>query len=481
MYFLQSSYYRYQHISLYDLILLPLLFFIVTVWAYIYKQKKGKQGLDLYRHFHWAVIAKMLAVIAFCMAYLTVYGGDTSDYFNSACAMNSMLSTDPDHYFKLLFEGNKPEYISFFTPETGYPESHMFRDPRTFFVVRFFSPIILLCGNSLLLSSVVISLLSLIGMWRFYRLLCGLYPNLQSYFFFSALLVPSVLFWGSGLLKDSITMTATAWISYSIFMVFFNRKRIFANVIVILIMAWLIVSIKPYILVSLVPGLLIWLFFGMVRRIKNKMIRMLIMPATLAAVFLAAGLLLSNLGQFLGVYGDVDSMITKVKVTQEDLQNIAAYGSNYYDIGVIEPSVWGLVKKTPQALMAGLFRPFLWEARNPFIGLAGLENLGLLCILIFILIKVGLRTFFRAIIRDPFLTYAFVFTFLFAFGVGLASTNFGALVRYRIPLLPFFVSGLFIMLDFYRRQKAEKEKLLEEIRSGGQTSASLDERGQSEK
>lgn len=459
MYFLQHSYFRFVHISVFDIILVPLIVAIIMIWAYSYKRKK--EGLQpMYRYFHWALGIKMLSVILFCLAYLTYYEGDTLDYYNSTVALNNVLFKNSGDYFQIMLHGNKHEYISYFSSETGYVESHMFRDPKTFFVIRLFSPLVMLSGNSFLISSLLMSLLSFTGLWKFYKLLCGLYPALYKYFVFSALLIPSVLFWGSGLLKDSITMAATAWISYSIFMVFFNKKKIGINLLVILIMAYLLISIKPYIFVSLVPGLLVWLFFNQVKRIKNKLIKVLILPLTILLILVAASALLNYMGKFLGVYGDVDTMITKVKVTQEDLQKASMYGSNYYDIGVIEPSVWGLVKKMPQALVAGLFRPFLWEARNPFVVISGLENLTLLILLIFILIKVGLKVFLRSIISDPFLTYALIFTLLFAFGVGLASTNFGALVRYRIPLMPFFVTGLFILLGHYREMKKQKELLM---------------------
>jgi hypothetical protein len=455
MYFLQSNYYCFVNLSLFDIILVPMILIIVMLWAYMYKRRREEQQV-IYRNFHWAIAAKMGAVILFCLAYMIFYSGDTLDYFNSTVAVNHVFFQHSDQYFQMMLNGNKPEYYSYFNAETYYPEGHMFRDPKTFFVIRLISPLVLLCGNSFMISSIIMSLISFIGLWKFYKLLCGLYPSLYKYFFFSALLIPSVLFWGSGLLKDTITMSATAWISYSIFMVFFKRKKLIPNIIAIIVMAFLIISIKPYIFVSLVPGLLIWLFFNQVKRIPNKLIRAFITPLAFLLVLIAAAALLNNMGQYLGVYGDVDSAINKVKVTQEDLLQSSHYGSNNYDIGVIEPSAWGLIKKAPQAIMAGMFRPFLWEARNPFIVVSGLENLSLLILLIFILIKVGLKVFFNAIISDPFLSYAFVFALLFAFGIGLASTNFGALVRYRIPLLPFLVSGLFILFGHYRELKAKK-------------------------
>lgn len=456
MYFLQSDYYRFIHLSIFDIILVPLIVGVVMIWAYFYKLRK-EQHQPIYRHYHWALLAKMISVILFCLAYMTFYGGDTCDYFNSARALNNVLFHDGGGYAKLMWYGNQPELFSFFTAEGGYPEAHMWRDEQTFFVIRLFSPLVLVSGGSFLISSLLMSLISFTGVWKFYRMVCRMYPNMQNYFFFSALLIPSVLFWGSGLLKDSITITAALWITFSIFRVFFEKKKIFINLLLIVLMAYVILKIKPYILMSLTPGLLIWLFYNQVSRIRNKLVRVLTTPLTLSLVFILVIVIYSRFGQYLGVYGDIESMAAKVKLTQEDLKRAAAYGTNYYDIGTIDASLWGLVKKTPQALTAGLFRPFLWEARNPFIVLSGLENLGILLLLLFVLVKIGPGTFLKAIMRDPFLTYAFVFVVMFALGVGLASANFGALVRYRIPLMPFMVSGLFILLDFYRKKKAAKE------------------------
>ena len=45
------------------------------------------------------------------------------------------------------------------------------------------------------------------------------------------------------------------------------------------------------------------------------------------------------------------------------------------------------------------------------------------------------------------------FIILFSFGVGIASTNFGALVRYKIPGTFFLISSLIIIYDINEKQK----------------------------
>ena len=51
----------------------------------------------------------------------------------------------------------------------------------------------------------------------------------------------------------------------------------------------------------------------------------------------------------------------------------------------------------------------------------------------------------RILFREPILIYAFVFSVLFAFGVGIAGTNFGALVRYKVPLVPFYFPMIYLV------------------------------------
>jgi hypothetical protein len=43
--------------------------------------------------------------------------------------------------------------------------------------------------------------------------------------------------------------------------------------------------------------------------------------------------------------------------------------------------------------------------------------------------------------------FSFVFSLFFAFSVGVSIANFGALVRLKIPCIPFFLSSLVIMND----------------------------------
>ncbi|MDA3890624.1 MAG: hypothetical protein PF517_03055 [Salinivirgaceae bacterium] len=141
-------------------------------------------------------------------------------------------------------------------------------------------------------------------------------------------------------------------------------------------------------------------------------------------------------------YSSIENILETAQVIQDDLTR-DAYGSNSFDIGYFEPTLPGVLAKFPKALTAGLFRPFIWEANNVLMLVSGVEGIIILIIFGFVLKITRISSFFRNTFKQPILMGLLVFTITFAFFVGLTTANFGAMVRYRIPVLPFFLIILF--------------------------------------
>jgi len=112
-----------------------------------------------------------------------------------------------------------------------------------------------------------------------------------------------------------------------------------------------------------------------------------------------------------------------------------------------------MVRKFIPAVWVTLYRPHLWEVNSLVMLLSALEAFVLLLFTIYVLYKVGLLMSLRRITSNPFLIFCFVFSIFFAFAVGLTTYNFGSLVRYKIPLYPYFVSALFILLSYSKRER----------------------------
>jgi hypothetical protein len=116
----------------------------------------------------------------------------------------------------------------------------------------------------------------------------------------------------------------------------------------------------------------------------------------------------------------------------------------------------GLVKLAPVAVSTTFFRPFLWESRKLSTLLSSIEALILMLFTLFIIFKAGIRTMFSLITRDPLIMYCFLFSFVFALFVGASTLNFGSLVRYKIPCMPFYLISLFLIQEKVKQKATNK-------------------------
>ena len=159
-----------------------------------------------------------------------------------------------------------------------------------------------------------------------------------------------------------------------------------------------------------------------------------------------------NLSSLMGVYGEVDAAIEQAQVIRSDLLRSDQYGTNNYDIGKFDGSLISLFSVAPNAILTALFRPFLWEIGSPTMVFSAVENFILIVFTFLTLIRISPFAVLRTLFKEPFLFYCLIFSILFAFGVGIAGTNFGAMVRYKTPLMPFFFSSVYIISKKYRKK-----------------------------
>jgi hypothetical protein len=109
--------------------------------------------------------------------------------------------------------------------------------------------------------------------------------------------------------------------------------------------------------------------------------------------------------------------------------------------------------KAPAATFAGLFMPSFFQVDNVVMLMAALENAWLLLFFVSILVQSRLLHFFALLRSNPLLQMFYVFAFAYAFMIGVTTPNYGALVRFKIPLIPLFVSGMYITAYILNERK----------------------------
>ncbi len=153
----------------------------------------------------------------------------------------------------------------------------------------------------------------------------------------------------------------------------------------------------------------------------------------------------------------LDKLTESVQKSQEGFNRMAEFAESTFSLGVeYDGSVGGLVKMAPLGIVATLYRPYIWESKKLSSLLSSLESLAVMLLTLFVLYKAGLRTFLGSIFKDPMIMYCFWFAIVFALFVGVTTLNFGTLVRYKIPCMPFYIISMVLILERHKTKKLQQ-------------------------
>ncbi len=438
VYQLQNIYIEY-----WEWLVVFVLFFILTLMTHRKKMMRIEKEPE-YRYYVWGFYAKFFASVFFvCLTYYFSYGGDTIGFFSSSMSMANLFYKNPEAYFQVLFsEYNSPAWTNF-DFFTGFPWGYLSEDPRTFIVIKIVSPFAIISNNSYLISSILIGYLSYRGSWKLFKLFYSYYPNLSFQMAISILFIPSALFYGSGILKDTFTYMSVCLFTVHFHQIFIDKSYKFKNVFYVLLHAVIIIAIKPYIFMILLPGLMFWAVYLYVNKINSKAFKIMLFPIIIVSVLGFSVLFFSSIGGAMDKFS-VNQALKTASVTQYDLKQ-SYYDGKSFDIGNFDGSATSALLLFPKAIFAGMFRPIIFEVDSALVLLSALENLFLLYLFVRIFFRGSLGRIYTIISTNPLLIFCIIFSLFFAYMLGLTTSNFGALTRFKIPMLPFFTAGLFII------------------------------------
>ena len=441
-------------LTIWDFTLTPFYMLVILGIAHIIQRNKQNKIIE-YKYFTLGLFAKLMGAIAFCLVYTLYYGGgDTTNYYKGAVALSNLKSVDFTSYWNILNNDLRYENYIAFNADTGYPPFYMYKNAITFSVCRYASLVAELGFNSFIPMSLLIATFSYIGIWKLYRLFNTLYKGMEKHLAYAILFLPTLLFWGSGIMKDTFVLGATCWISYNFFKVFIEGKKLPVNSVFMILNLIIVINIKPYVILSLLPGVMLWLNSAYLKGIAFPWPKLFMVPL-LAAIIGAVGFFtINNLSQLMGTYGDVDKAINQAQIIQQDLLREGQYGSNNYNIGEIDGTIGGMITLAPIAIFTAIYRPMFFEIGSPMMVVSVIENSILFVLTMFLLMKVKFINIFRVIVREPILLYSLVFSLFLAFGVGIAGTNFGAMVRYKVPFVPYYFAMLVVIYNLTKPNRS---------------------------
>jgi len=437
-------------LELRDFIVTPIILFIIYMLAYWIRPKVT--DVNTKRYFIPALTVKIIGALAVGFIYQFYYGGgDTFAYHtHGSRVIWEAFTEDPVVGLKLfLNEDITSSGIYEYASRIWY-----YNDTKSFTIIQIATFFDLFTFSSYAGTAILFAGFSFSGVWALYLTFYKKIKSAHLGLALAVLFVPTVFFWGSGILKDTITMGLLGWMAFTFDKILIENKISPGNALIFVFAAYLVYSIKIYILLSFLPAAFIWFYFSKIGEIRSQVLKIIIAPFMLFVIVTLGYFAVLKVGENDPRYS-LDQIAETARITAYDIRfgwgARFGDGSGYY-LGELDGSFGSMIKLAPAAVNVSLFRPYLWEVQNPLMLLSALESLFVLILTLWIITKVGFRNLFR-FIKKPEVAFCLLFSLVFAFAVGISTYNFGTLSRYKIPMMPFYLSGLILLFHYSKSDK----------------------------
>ncbi len=378
------------------------------------------------------IIFFLLKIIAgIIYGWIGIYYGDLAQmvdtwaYHYASLKEVHLLKTDPEMFLNGLFQNSySTGYSNFLGSQDSWwndLKSNTFLLFNTIF--NFFS-----FGNYYI-NVIFYSFITLFGPVAIYRIMHDVFPRKKIAVLLGTFLIPSVLYWTSGLHKEGLIFTATSLIVYEFYFGFRTAKFNVKRIVVILPATFMILALRNFLILPLLPAVIAWFLS---EKLKYKPI---LIYGTVYLIFFAA---------FFGSSFFPGLNLPQAVVDKQE-EFLKLQGESSVNVYELKPTFASFVKNAPQALSLSILRPYPGDVRH-VLSLAA-------CIEIILILLLFVIFFFwkRDIVRlSPFLLFCIFFSFSVLMMIGYSVNVLGAIVRYRSIVLCFLVIPVVAEIDWAR-------------------------------
>ena len=399
-----------------------------------------------YKAFYFRIIMVFLYVI---ITEFYFGGGDTALYYQGVKDLQTAILADANNIPLILqtssLKNDNPLSPYFIYDSNDFDSTYGYmKSPANFFMPRLGLIFAILFFGSYICICLCFAFFAMGGAIRLFKTFYHFYPSLKRELSLAIIFLPSVAFWSSGLLKDTICFGCVGFFVYAILNIFIKKTKYASSFLWLIISSYLLYTIKVYIFLVLLLAMTIWIFSETNQLIKEKTLRQIFTLMTFAIGIVIGFFLLqyftsaNTLQQY-----QLENIVSSAEYQRRNYQAIDQMTSgagSYYEINTSNPFLLVL-----NSIVATFFRPFLWEVKSAAAALSAIEALTFLILTVHLIFsKKGARVF-RLIFKDSRILMCFIFAVVFAIGVGSSTANFGALSRYKIPCMPFYMVMLLLL------------------------------------
>jgi len=294
--------------------------------------------------------------------------------------------------------------------------------------------IMLLCGKSLYAACLLIAGANFLAKLAFFRAMRLQLPDIPvKPIAIACLLVPSAVFWSSGLLKEPLAVIGLALMVSGGTMLTL-QQRFLRGAVRLIFGAYVVWLFKAYLLPPFGIGAGLWFAARAVQSQGRQFeirTRYLVVGAVVAITLtLMTGAFLPSLS---------------AAAFEEEAQNAQLIGARVAGGSTYSLGGGSVASQLPLAIITALFRPSLLDATSLMVALNAIEMTWITVLAVMALWRNSPIQNLRNIMSRPALAFCLGFVLTLSVGVGLTTVNLGTLSRYRMPLIPFYVLLLSVL------------------------------------
>ncbi len=354
------------------------------------------------------------------------YMYDTWAYHEVSLVEYDLLFQNPSEYFLNLFHsGYENKFGNFFASENSW-----WNDLKSNMFIKFLSLINVLSFGNYYVNVIFYSFITLTGPVALYRVFSEVFPGKKVQVLLATFLIPSFMYWTSGIHKDGLVVMAISFVIYHVYFSLKENRFRFYRVFPLLIAFIIILSFRNFLLVILIPALLAWILsYKFPKRV----------PVIFLSVYFISGLLFFTLRYLSPAFNFPQAVVDKQKAFKK-LQ-----GNSGFDFPELKPTVGSFVINTPRALSSTTLRPHPGDVKHILSMAAASETAFLLLLFLLFLFW---RT--NGTKSTSFIWFCIFFSFSLLLLIGFTVNFLGAIVRYRSIILPLLLVPVISLIDWER-------------------------------
>ncbi|HSU27672.1 MAG TPA: hypothetical protein VLJ68_04780 [Chitinophagaceae bacterium] len=354
---------------------------------------------------------------------------DTWSFHNTSIQEYHLLGTHPGEYFTNLFHNPyQGGFEKFFTADESY-----WNDLKGNVFVKILSIFNIISFGNYYVNVIFYTFLSLFGPFAIYRVMTDVFPSRKLPVLIATFLVPSFLYWTSGLHKDGLIFLGISLIIYHLYFGWKEKKYGFKRIGGIILGLLLLLSLRNFLFVIIIPGIIAWILS--IRWPKRSFV-------IYSSVYLFFLVMFFTLRYVSPKFDFPQAVVNK----QQEFMKLKS--KSMIPIEELQPNVLSFIKNTPQAINLSTIRPYPSDVRHILSLAAAIEiDLLLLMFVLFIFCRI------KGSPPRNLVLFCVFFSFSLLLAIGFSVNNLGAIVRYRSIIIPLLIIPMAAQIDWARLSK----------------------------